>query len=122
MLRYLRLSAAFLVLLFVPALAAAQKQLVFEISFPKELSAAPVDGRVLLIISKDARREPRFGVAEGIESQQVFGVDVETWQPGAVARVDSSTLGYPLESLRNLPPGDYFVQAVLNIYEIYQLG
>jgi hypothetical protein len=120
--RCLRLSAAAIVLFFVPALAAPQKPLVFEISFPKELSSAPVDGRVLLIISREAKQEPRFGVAEGIESQQVFGVDVETWQPGAIARVDSSTLGYPLESLRNLPAGDYFIQAVLNVYETYHLG
>jgi len=106
----------------LPAAAAAPSPLAFEISFPRELSASPVDGHILLIISRDDKEEPRFGVGEGIESQQAFGLDVDTWQPGTVARVDASALGYPLESLRDLPPGDYYVQAVLNVYEAFHLG
>ncbi|HUL35367.1 MAG TPA: esterase [Candidatus Eisenbacteria bacterium] len=101
---------------------AAPAPLVIEITFPKELSASPVDGHILLIISRDASEEPRFGVGEGFESQQAFGVDVDTWQPGSPARVDASTLGYPLVSLNSLPAGDYHVQAVLNVYETYHLG
>ena len=42
--------------------------------------------------------------------------------PGAVARVDAAAFGYPIESLRDLPAGDYLVQAVLNVYETFQLG
>ncbi len=116
---------AFVLLTALPGLASPSKPLVFEISFPKELSSSSVDGRVLLIISKNDKQDPRLegsGIAEGLESQQAFGVDVETWQPGTIARVDASTLGYPLESLRDLPPGDYIVQAVLNLYETFHLG
>lgn len=121
MIRCLRLLALML-LVALPTLAAAPGPLVFEISFPRELSGTPVDGHVLLILSKDDKEEPRFGVAEGIESQQAFGVDVEAWQPGTPVRVDAATLGYPLETLRDLAPGDYFVQAVLNVYETFHLG
>ena len=96
--------------------------LVFEITFPKDLSATPVDGHILLIISRNAEQEPRFGVGEGVESQQAFGVDVDGWLPGAPARVDAATLGYPLVSLSELKAGDYYVQAVLNVYETYHLG
>ena len=106
----------------LPALAAAPMPLVFEVSFPKELSANRVDGHILLILSKDDKQEPRFGVGEDIESQQAFGVDVDAWQPGTPIRVDASTLGYPIETLNDLPPGDYFVQAVLNLYETFHLG
>jgi hypothetical protein len=116
---------AFVLLTALPGLASPSKPLVFEISFPKELSSSSVDGRVLLIISKNDKQDPRLegsGISEGLESQQAFGVDVETWQPGTIARVDASTLGYPLESLRDLPPGDYIVQAVLNLYETFHLG
>jgi len=84
------------------ALAATSKPLVFEISFPTELSAAPVDGHILLILSKDDKQEPRFGVGEGIESQKAFGMDVEGWQPNAAVRVDAATLGYPIEALSEL--------------------
>lgn len=122
--RFLRLLAAILIMILFAgaALAATPAPLTFDISFPKELSTTPVDGHILLIISKDDKKEPRFGVGEGIESQQAFGVDVDTWQPGAIAHVDASTLGYPLESLRELAPGDYYVQAVLNVYETFHLG
>jgi len=47
---------------------------------------------------------------------------VETWLPGTITRIDSSTLGYPIESLREIPSGDYLVEAVLNVYETYHLG
>jgi hypothetical protein len=103
------------------AQTASPKPLVFEISFPKELSAVPVDGHILLIISKDDAKGV-FGVVEGIDSQQAFGVDVDGWQPGTTARVDSSTLGYPLESLREIVPGEYTVRAVLNLYETFHLS
>jgi hypothetical protein len=118
----LRLFAV-LLLSCLPVLAAPSKPLVFEVTFPKELSVAPVNGRILLIISKDDTQEPRFaGILEGLESQQAFGIDVEDWAPGAVVRVDASAVGYPLENLRDLPAGDYSVQVVLNIYETFHLG
>ena len=123
--RCLRLLAVELILLATPfaTLAGPPKPLVFELSYLKELSASPVDGHVLLIISKgDMPASGGFGVQEGIETQQAFGVDVDAWQAGTTVRVDSSTLGYPLESLRELVPGDYFVRAVLNIYETFHLG
>jgi hypothetical protein len=119
--RYLRLLAVVMIAS-LTALAATSTPLAFEVSFPKELSATQVDGHILLILSKDDKKEPRFGVGEGIESQQAFGMDVDALQPGAVVRVDASTLGYPIETLNDLAPGDYFVQAVLNRYETFHLG
>ena len=104
------------------AQAAEPSRLVFELSFAKGISSAPLDGHIVLIVSKDGTREPRFTVVEGIESQQAFGRDVEAMQPGQPVRIDESTLGYPLESLRDLPAGEYFVQAVLNRYETFRLG
>ena len=55
-------------------LAAAER---FEISFPKEMSAAPLDGRMMLAISTKDKPEPRFQIGYGVESQQAFGVDVD---------------------------------------------
>src|SRR5215475_14683638 len=117
---------AFFLLTALPLFAATPRPepspLVFEISFSKGLSATPVDGHILLIIYRNDKEEPRFGVGEGVESQQAFGVDVDGWHPGAAARVDATTLGYPLVSLSELAPGDYYVQAVLNVYQTYHLG
>ena len=96
-------------------------KLKFEISFPAAQSAEALDGRVLLAISKDDKQEPRFGIDEQeARSQQLFGMDVEGLKPGAPAVVDASALGYPMRSLDQLPAGDYYVQAVLNIYETFK--
>src|SRR5262249_50126270 len=84
-------------------------------------SATPLDGRVFLLISKNNSREPRFQVAEsGLNSQQVFGIDVDGLKPGQTAIVDGKALGYPLENINQIPPGDYFVQGLLSKYTTFQ--
>src|ERR1700722_20127599 len=95
----------------------------FEISFLKEMSALPIDGHVLLLISTNDEKEPRFQISfETPDSQQVFGADVEALVPGAPATFDASTLGYPALSLRDIPAGDYWIQGLLNIYETFHLA
>jgi hypothetical protein len=94
----------------------------FEITYPKELAAGPLDGHIVLILSRDAQLEPRFGLTEGAESQQGFGLDVDGWKPGEAARIDGTVVGFPLRSLGEVPAGEYYVQAVLNIYKTYHLG
>ena len=95
----------------------------FEISFPKEASATSLDGHVLLLISKNNEKEPRFQISfMTTTSQQVFGADVDALAPGAPVVIDASTLGYPAESLNDIPAGDYWVQALLNIYDTFHLG
>jgi hypothetical protein len=122
--RGLRLLWAWVLLVcLVPPLLAepspARAQLRFEISFPPEMSATALDGRVYLLISKDSSQEPRFQITEGPETQLIFGMDVEGWAPGAAVVVDGSVPGYPLESTNQLPAGDYYVQGLLNIYETF---
>ncbi|MDX2192516.1 MAG: hypothetical protein NW201_04115 [Gemmatimonadales bacterium] len=91
-----------------------------HVTFPASRSAAPLDGRLLLLISTDSTREPRFQLADGPNTQLVFGLDVDRWKPGAAATVDAKATGYPLASLAELPPGRYWVQAVLNRYETFR--
>src|SRR5437879_322917 len=112
-----------LVLILATTVTAATKApLTFEVTFPKVMSAGPLDGHILLLISNDPKEEPRFQIGGKVDSQQMFGVDVDQWVPGAVARVDAKTIGFPIRSLSELPAGDYTVQAVLNIYETFHLG
>ena len=91
----------------------------FEISFPRGRSAAPLDGRVLLLISNDSTDEPRNQVSDGLNTQLIFGLDVDGLAPGAVVVVDSRAAGYPLDRLADIPPGRYRVQALLNRYETF---
>jgi hypothetical protein len=92
----------------------------FAVTFPRERSAAPIDGRLLLLISADTGAEPRFQVSDGPNTQLVFGVDVDGWRPGEERLVDARAFGYPLRSLSELPRGTYRVQALVNRYETFR--
>jgi len=120
-----RLACLPVLLLTLSAAAANPKPqpLQFEVSFGKDLSLTPLDGRVLLLISRNNDQEPRFQIDfDATGSQQIFGADVEGLAPGSVAVVDATALGYPLVSLSELPAGDYWVQGLLNIYETFHLA
>ncbi|MEP6741738.1 MAG: hypothetical protein ABJB61_04500 [bacterium] len=91
----------------------------FAISFPATGSRDALDGRMLLLVSKDNAKEPRFQITEDLNTQQVFGVDVNGLKPGQETIVDSSAFGYPLRSLADLPPGNYWIQALLHRYETF---
>ena len=92
----------------------------FTISFPESASKEPLDGRLLLLISTDNSKEPRLQISEDLSTQQVFGVDVDGLKPGRPATIDSSALGYPVRSLLQVPPGEYWVQALLHRYETFR--
>ncbi len=92
----------------------------FEIVYPAGVDAGPLDGRVLLVIARTDRAEPRFQTGWGLNTQPIFGVDVEGLQPGEPAVIDGSTRGYPIESIAEIPAGDYYVQAVLNVYTTFR--
>ncbi len=100
---------------------ADQARLKFAISFPAERSVSPLDGRLLLLISTDDKREPRFSINDSAGTQQVFGIDVEGLAPEHEAVVDGTAFGYPRHSLAAIEPGEYWVQGVLNIYQTYHL-
>ena len=105
-------------LLLVPLLSAVA-QPSFTISFPRERSSVPLDGRLLLLLSTDSTAEPRFQISDGLRTQLVFGVDVERWKPSQEQTIDASAHGYPLRSLRDVPAGRYRVQALLHNYETF---
>lgn len=91
----------------------------FELSFSREMSATPLDGRLFLLISTDSAREPRFEVSDRPDTQQMFGLDVDALAPDSPAAFDRTVLGFPLDSIAQIPAGDYTVQALLNIYETF---
>ena len=91
----------------------------FEISFPSTRSTAPLDGRILLILSTDASEEPRMQINDTPAAQIVFGSTVYALRPGQPALVDDAVFGYPIKSLADLKPGEYYVQAVLHRYETF---
>jgi len=105
------------------ALAAAAAQQPAGLRFAIAVSATqPLDGRVLLFISDDNRTEPRFQSDQyrANSTRPIFGVDVDGLKPGQTVAVDQGAVGWPLRSLRDLPPGDYTVQAMFLRYETFR--
>jgi len=94
----------------------------FSVSFPKDVSAQALDGRVLLVLSTDPSDEPRNQIDDTPRTQMVFGVTVDGWKPGEATVVDAGAWGYPVRSLKDVPAGDYYVQAVLNKYTTFHRG
>jgi hypothetical protein len=92
----------------------------FEVLLPPSLAAEPLDGRLLLLLSTDDSAEPRFQISDGPNTQLVFGIDVEHWEPGTRRRFDVHSFGYPFESLRDVPAGTYRVQVLLHKYETFE--
>jgi hypothetical protein len=117
------IGAAFLALC-AAATAQAVSGPTFAIAFPAERSAAPLDGRVILLLSRDFEREPRAHVSpdQPLKSPFIFGLNVEHLAPGKPALIDATAFGWPARSLSSLPAGDYFVQAVLNRYETFHMA
>ncbi len=113
-----RTAVIFCVLLFACALAASAQAAGprFEIRVPASVHAEPLTGRVFVMITRDNSSEPRFQAGARYLGSPFFGVDVEALRPGTPVAIDASTLGYPTRSLRDIPAGDYYVQAFVNVY------
>jgi len=92
----------------------------FQIRLSPAIRQAPVDGRLIVVVSKKMDGEPRFQVSWGLETQQIFGIDVDGWKPGDSVEMRGNVMGAPLHTLADLPPGKYNVQAVLNVYETFR--
>jgi S-formylglutathione hydrolase FrmB len=85
----------------------------FEISFPSELQKQSITGRIFLIIATKDGTEPRLQMRS---DPVLFGIDINQLKPDVTVEINNNCPGSPVKSLRNLPAGNYYVQAVLNIY------
>ena len=91
----------------------------FSIRLPDSLSKKNLDGRLFLLLSRNNTTEPRFQVSDAPTTQLVFGMDIDNWQPGTAKIISASAFGYPIESLSQVPAGEYYVQSLLHIYETF---
>ncbi len=111
-----------LLLAAAPALSVpAQTPAPVHVTFLPEVRTEPADGRLLLLFSRDDSEEPRFQVNGSVDSAQVFGMDVHDWEPGVPLEVDWKAFGYPIESRLLMDRAEYNVQAVLHLYETFEV-
>jgi enterochelin esterase-like enzyme len=99
-----------------PAAAVQPSGQNFEVSFSAAIHAQAATGRVFVIITRDAGKEPRFQAGARYMGAPFFGVDIDHLEPGAAAKIDNSSPGYPVRTLSEIPIGDYYVQAFLSVY------
>ncbi|MGI9546610.1 MAG: hypothetical protein ACR2MM_05210 [Flavobacteriaceae bacterium] len=92
------------------------------VSFPEEVSDKALDGRLLLMLASSGETEPRFQINAGLNAQPVFGVNVEGMQAGSKQLFTADILGFPYESIDEIPAGEYWVQALLHVYETFNLA
>jgi hypothetical protein len=113
----------FVAMILVSSFAVAQSPLpqrqAITVSFPASVSDKPVDGRVLFLLSNDDSAEPRMQIDDTPRTQMVFGVTVDGLKPGQPVAITDDAWGYPVRQIDDVPPGDYMVQAVLNVYQTF---
>jgi enterochelin esterase-like enzyme len=85
-----------------------------EIAFSREARTEPVTGMVYVAISRTHQRSP-------IEQTSPTGVPlfsqfVEGLAPGASAAIGADDRGHPLQRIRDLPAGEYWMQPFVNVY------
>jgi hypothetical protein len=114
----MRTNIAILTLGWIGLSAVAAGQTI-TVDFPSSRSAAPLDGRLLLLLSNDPSAEPRMQINDTLNSQMVFGWTVDGWTAGTPIEIGNDAHGYPRASLKDVPSGDYTIQAVLNGYETF---
>ena len=111
-------SFVLLTVLLFSGLANAQT---FRIQISTELKQEVLDGRLLLLISSNNSKEPRFQISDATNTQMVFGKDIENWQTGTTQLISEDAFGYPVERISNIPAGDYYVQALMHKFETFKL-
>ncbi|HEY5168995.1 MAG TPA: alpha/beta hydrolase-fold protein, partial [Thermoleophilia bacterium] len=123
-------------------LTGASAAVAAPVSFHVMLNASPapaadVDGRLVVIAADPAYASPDWGYteprqlpgdfanSEGLPA--IWGKEVTGMGNGDSATLDSAstdsatgTYGFPFVSTDELPPGDYWIQAVLNTYTSFQ--
>lgn len=94
----------------------------FTITLSDSLDLSNVDGRLLLMLSNNNEKEPRFQINDGLKTQLIFGKNVEGLQPGDQVTFTEDDMGFPIERLSNVPSGEYQAQALLHVYETFNLS
>jgi len=103
-----------------PAPPDPRQPLRFEITFPDSVRATPAKGRLLIFVSSQSGAEPRK--ADYYRLGPVYAVPISEMRPGVPITVDAASFHAPTAlafpyPLAWLPPGDYEVQALLDLDE-----
>jgi hypothetical protein len=86
-----------------------------SLRFEVTSSLPPASGRLFIAMAQTANPEPRMGIGEaGADAIPVLARDVRDLGRGAAVIIDRTAIAFPIENIGALPPGDYYVQALLH--------
>jgi len=111
------MSVAARLLCFLVSSLAAFPATRFTVSVDKNTHPEPVTGRLIVVVARSDKPEPRLQIFAN--AAPIFGIDVSALRAGQQAVVDENALGQAVAALNQLPAGDYFVEALLNVYQKY---
>lgn len=94
----------------------------FQLQVPATAPDASYDGRLILILAVDGDKEPRDQVSSDVDAAQILGINIDGLARGRSATIGNDVLGFPARSLRDVPAGEYYVQAVLHKYDTFNLS
>jgi hypothetical protein len=89
-------------------------------SFNDSLHSGPITGRAYVMLSETKIPEPRLKAGNWFHPIPFFGTDINEIKPGSEITITSSNLGYPFNSLKDLPAGKYYIQGLINIYTRFE--
>lgn len=97
-------------------------QIKIGVTLSETISEETLDGRLLLMLSNNNEKEPRFQINDGVDTQLIFGKNVEGLKPGQTVDFTNADFGFPIDSLYKVPNGVYYAQALLHTYETFNLS
>ena len=91
-----------------------------EVRAAAGLHDGPLTGRLFLALGSGPDPEPRVAAYDSARQRDgrvpFFAADVAGAGPGEALVIDAGADGYPWARLGDLPPGDYWAQALLHVY------
>ena len=117
--RWLKHSFAIIVFALALQISAGASSISFKIILPAN-QPQPLTGRVFVIIARAGEPDPRLQVGSLRSRTEMIAMDTPGVAPGQAVTLNALAPGYPLKSVRELPAGDYYVQALFNVYTRFQ--
>ncbi len=116
------LIAVFFILMGCQTNTKKNSKISINVSFSDTISTKNLDGRLLLMLSNNNEDEPRFQIGTGLNNQLIFGMNINQLAPNEEVTFNEKVFGYPITSLKDIKPGEYNIQALLNVYETFNLS
>ena len=90
----------------------------FEITIPASVRSEATTGRAYVIMSRTNETEPRLQI--GRVGAPMFARDFSSASANRPIIVDGTDLGTPVADMADVPAGEYWVQAIVNVYSRVQ--